>query len=337
MSERTPEPAAANIPFADEAHLREARELSVRSPEPAEVRNVAFGTAGWTDKTLVSSRAFYPRVSMNARDRLSYYSGHFSMVEVDATYYALLPPSTAEKWVIATRPGFTFHVKAHPVLTGHPIEVSRLPGDLKQALCEAGIEGRTYPSSLPPTVLREMEDRFEALVMVLSRAEKLGAVMLQFPPWFRATRGNVRSLEALRARFPSLPLSVEFRHRSWLDRERRSRVLDLLRAQEMIYVAVDEPDVSVARGGVPPVTAVTHEALAMVRLHGQNKEGWRSGASVWERFNYLYSERELREWVPKVRELSERAEKVHVVFNNCVRDYATLGAKGLCALLNRQH
>jgi uncharacterized protein YecE (DUF72 family) len=73
--------------------------------------------------------------------------------------------------------------------------------------------------------------------------------------------------------------------------------------------------------------------LAVVRLHGQNRIGWRRGASVQERFNYLYGEDELQRWVGSVAELQRSAEQIHVVFNNCVRDYAVLNAKGFAALL----
>ena len=108
-------------------------------------------------------------------------------------------------------------------------------------------------------------------------------------------------------------------------------MLDLLRGQKLSYVIVDEPDVPL--GGVPPTALVTDPELALFRLHGHNSAGWKRGSSVWERFNYLYSPAELQRWVPTVREVRERAQQVHVVFNNCVRDYAVLGAKGLAALL----
>ncbi len=155
--------------------------------------------------------------------------------------------------------------------------------------------------------------------------------MLQFPPWFQATRGNARRIEALAARLEGVPLAVEFRHRSWLADERSVRVVDLLKAHRIAYVGVDEPDV--AQGGVPPVTFVTNPKLAVVRFHGQNARGWHGGASVAERFDYLYSPAELQAWVEPVRRLAAQAERVHAVFNNCVRNYAVVNAKGLAALL----
>jgi uncharacterized protein DUF72 len=51
------------------------------------------------------------------------------------------------------------------------------------------------------------------------------------------------------------------------------------------------------------------------------------------RFGYLYSEDELRGWVGPVRALAEQAERVHVLMNNCYRDYAARNARQLIGLL----
>jgi len=57
--------------------------------------------------------------------------------------------------------------------------------------------------------------------------------------------------------------------------------------------------------------------LLYVRLHGRNAETWNvRGGSASERFDYLYSEEELAEWVGPLKELSEQAEQAYVLFNN---------------------
>lgn len=320
------------LPEPDSELLARATALSERAATPAVWRRVALGTAGWTDKTLVRSGLFYPKGASSAEARFRHYASEFAMVEVDATYYSLLPPEVAERWAIWSPPGFCLDVKAHPVVTGHPIDVARLPTDLKQALGPLGEKRRVYPERLPADVANEIERRFRAIVEPLSRSNKLGCVMLQFPPWFEATRGNARRLEALAERWEGIPLSIELRHKSWLEPERRERVLGLLKAHRLSYVCVDEPDVPTA--GVPPITAVTNEKLALVRFHGHNRAGWsKAGASVHERFDYLYSPEELAAWVEPVKRLAGASESVHAIFNNCVRNYAVLGAKGLCVLL----
>lgn len=325
-------PGREVLPLPSPEALEAASGLASRAPEPARVGRVLLGTAGWTDRSLVQSGLFYPPGTTSAEARLKHYARHFAMVEVDATYYALLPPEVVSRWIAWTPETFRFDVKAHPILTGHPIDTRRLPADLAGALEASGVDApRVYANRMPPSIAIEIERRFRDLVEPLARAGRLGCVMLQFPPWFKATRGNMRHIESVSDRWAGVPLSVEFRDRSWLLPQRRERVLDVLRARGLTYVAVDEPDVP--GGGVPPVVAVTRPKLSIVRFHGHNAAGWRRGATVAERFNYLYAPGELEAWVEPVRRLAREAEEVHVVFNNCVRNYAVLGAKGLAVLL----
>lgn len=317
---------------ADEARQEAAAALAARAEEPAVVQNVLFGTAGWTEPSLVKSHLFYPKGVTSAKGRLEHYARHFSVVEVDATYYSLLPPDMARRWVELTPARFRFDVKAHPVFTGHPIDVTRLPPDLREALAPGDDSPqRIYPKDLPMEIAAEMESRFLTFVAPLVEAGRLGCVLLQFPPWFQATRGNVRRIETVATHLSGVPMAVEFRHKTWLADSRSARVLDLLRRIGASYVVVDEPDV--ALGGVPPVTAVTNPRLSVVRFHGHNVPGWHRGAKVSERFDYLYSEAELDAWAEPVRVLAAESESVHAIFNNCVRNYAVVNAKGLSVLV----
>jgi uncharacterized protein YecE (DUF72 family) len=324
------------LTLTDEELLAQAGALAARAPEPAAVGNVLAGTAGWTDRTLVESHLFYPRSVGSAAERLAFYARHFCLVEVDSTYYALLPSSTADRWLAVTPPEFVFDVKAFPVFTGHPLDVARLPPDLRKAL-ELAVPGRkrVYPDRLPAEIRAELGRRFVSLVEPLHAQGRLGCVMAQFPPWFTATRANARRLEHLRMELGELPVSIEFRHSSWLLPERQGRVLDLLRAQGFSYVGVDEPKTRV--GGLPALAVVTNPRLALVRFHGRNRLGWETAhATVHQRFGYVYSPEELETWLDPLRRLSTLAEHVHAVFNNCVSNYAVLGAKGMAALLQAQ-
>jgi uncharacterized protein YecE (DUF72 family) len=323
------------IPEAEPELVAEATELASRAVRPAITGNVRVGTAGWTDPTLLKSKSFYPPDAQSSQARLEYYARQFGLVEVDATYYALLPAEAAEHWATWTPSSFRFDVKAFPVLTGHPIEISRLPGDLKFALEQAGFERRVYPNKLPAELTHELELRFRLLLEPLLREGKLSSVCLQFPPWFSANRGNARHIEAVAERWQDVPLAVEFRHKSWLASERRARVFDMLRRCNLSYICVDEPDVE--RGGVPALIEVTNPKLSIMRFHGRNVAGWQKrGATVHERFNYLYSSAELSAWIEALKKLSSEAEQVHAVFNNCVRNYAVLNAKGLAVLLESE-
>src|SRR5262249_43725547 len=91
------------------------------------------------------------------------------------------------------------------------------------------------------------------------------------------------------------------------------------------------------RASVPPVVAATADELAVVRFHGRKKATWdRPGVSTTERFGYLYRPDELREWVPRLRDLAGRARDVHVLMNNCYRDYAVQNAKELAGFLTEE-
>jgi uncharacterized protein YecE (DUF72 family) len=89
------------------------------------------------------------------------------------------------------------------------------------------------------------------------------------------------------------------------------------------------------RSSMPPLAEVTASELAVVRFHGRDPEAWQhKGPTATPRFRYLYKERELREWVPKIEHLAEGARDVHVLLNNCYEDYATTNARQLTDLLS---
>jgi uncharacterized protein YecE (DUF72 family) len=324
--------AEQHIPEADPELVKQARALAAQAPCPARIGKIACGTAGWTDPTLLRAGTFYPAAVKTPAQRLAHYAEHFPMVEVDATFYAIPAPQVAAQWVERSPAAFIFDIKAHPVLTGHPIDRARLPAELAHAARDINPDKkRLYPKDLPGEVREALTHSFRAFLEPLQRAGRLGCVMLQLPPWTTATRGAVKQLEQVPSLLPGVRVAVEFRHPSWLQEHRRERVFDMLRGNGLAYVAVDEPDV--VGGGVPAVLRASRDDLAVVRFHGHNVAGWHRGASVLERFNYLYAPEQLRAWVEPVRRLSGEASELHAVFNNCVRDYAVLGAKALAALL----
>jgi uncharacterized protein YecE (DUF72 family) len=297
------------------------------------VGNIYYGTSSWTDKTLLASKRFYPSNARSAEDRLRYYAERFPLVEVDSTYYALTSESNAELWVERTPDHFVFNVKAFALLTQHPVNVRSLPGPVKEELPKSALDkARLYPKDFPERASELVWSMFASAIEPLKRAGKLGAVLFQFPRWFVRSRKGFDYLRELAERV-SYPIAVEFRGGGWMDEEKRESTLAQLEELEMAYVVVDEPQGF--KSSVPPVVACTSPELAVVRFHGRNAETWeKPGISAAERFRYLYSDDELREWVKPARELAGQAKQVQILMNNCYEDYGVRNAAQIARLLS---
>jgi len=288
---------------------------------------IRVGTASWTDRTLIAS-GWYPPEADSPEKRLRFYARQFPLVEVDATYYALPAEQTATAWAARTPAGFTFNIKAFSLFTQHPTRVAALPTDLRPAVEKTG-KDRVYLKDVDPAVTDQAWDRFLAALEPLHQAGKLGAILLQFPPWFPIGRGRKDYIVACAERVAPRRVCIEFRNRTWMTEDNQKETLDFLAAHRLPYVSVDMPQGY--RDSIPPVLAVTDPDLAVVRLHGHSSK-WDS-KDIHERFGYHYSGRELQEWAPKVAGLADGAQTTHVVFNNCYRDYAQTNAQQLAALL----
>jgi uncharacterized protein YecE (DUF72 family) len=288
---------------------------------------IRVGTAGWTDKTLIAS-GWYPTEADNPEQRLRYYARQFPLVEVDSSYYALPAERTAATWAARTPAGFTFNVKAFSLFTRHPTPVKALPADLREAAERTG-KARIYLKDADPEVVEQAWDRFFAALEPLREADKLGAILLQFPPWFPISRANKDYIVACADRAAPRRVCVEFRNRTWMTPDNQKETLEFLSSRQLPYVCVDMPQGY--PNSIPPVVAATSD-LAVVRMHGHSDK-WES-KNIAERFGYRYSDRELDEWAAKVRGLAAEAAETSVVFNNCYRDYAQVNGQQLIEKLN---
>ena len=266
---------------------------------------ILVGTAGWADRELTSS-GWYPPGTRTPGQRLAHYASRFGLVEADSPYYAIPTAATVQRWADSTPDGFVMDIKAFSALTGHP--------------------GRVEPRD--PELAWQ---RFHEAMAPLTRAGRLGRVLLQFPPWCTAgRRWEQRISDALDHCHP-LPAAVEFRHSSWLaDPARRARTLDYLRSRDAAFVCVDMPQDHA--GAMPPLLALT-SSTAMVRLHGHS--GAWIGGSKEDRFRYTYSAGELSAWAGHLVALSQEADTVHAVLNTCCGGEAQRAAQALQELLPR--
>jgi uncharacterized protein YecE (DUF72 family) len=283
------------------------------------------GTAGWTDKSLIDS-GWYPADAGTPEQRLRYYARQFPLVEVDSTYYALPAERTAAAWAERTPDGFTFNVKAFSLFTKHPTPIRALPTDLRDAASTAG-KDRVYLKDVDPEVAAQAWDRFLAALEPLREAGQLGAILLQFPPWFPISRSNKEYIVACAERAAPRRVCVEFRNHTWMDAGNQNETLEFLTANGLPYVCVDMPQGYPS--SIPPVLAATSD-LAVIRLHGHS-DHWES-RDIQQRFRYRYSDEELTQWAGNARRLAEDAAETHVVFNNCYRDYAHRNAQQLALL-----
>lgn len=281
--------------------------------------DILVGTCSWTDPGLLRS-GWYPAGQRDAEGRLRYYARRFPVVEVDASYYALPQERVSRLWVERTPDGFTFDVKAFSLLTGHPVRKPVMPGGLPADARDDG-------------VLDEVWSRFAAGLEPLRKAGRLGSVLFQFPPWLRPGARAERILAQTARRTVGWPVAVEFRHPDWWRAEQAETTCAQLTDHGMACVAVD-----MAQGlpsSVPPLTPVTTSRLALVRFHGRSTS-WGQGGKE-DRFRYTYSEGELSAWLPRLRELAGRAERVHVLFNNCCGDASVRAAEQMDRLLHTAH
>ena len=110
-----------------------------------------------------------------------------------------------------------------------------------------------------------------------------------------------------------------------------SETLALLRENHLGFCCVDEPRL---KGLIPPVAEVTAET-AYVRFHGRNAKKWWRHDEAWERYDYTYNDEELSEWVPKIKGLTEQAEKTFLFANSHWQGQAVGTARQLTMLLEQ--
>jgi uncharacterized protein YecE (DUF72 family) len=273
----------------------------------AEIR---IGTCSWADEAL--SKYYYPP-GLPAGERLAHYAQEFDTVEVDSTFYRLPGGQMVERWAERTPDGFVMHIKAFALMTRHPVKLEQLPPDLRD---DAPTDERGRVNRPPREFRAEVFRRFLEALEPLRAQGKLGGILFQFPSYVVHKPASFDYLGWAREQVGDDAMLVEFRHASWLDEEHREETLRFLTEIDAAHVIVDAPRIEGAKNVVPTVLALTNPTM-YVRFHGRNAETWnKRGGSAAERFDYLYSEGELREWVPPLRELAEHAEAAYAFFNN---------------------
>jgi uncharacterized protein YecE (DUF72 family) len=246
--------------------------------------NLLIGTSGYSFDDWEG--VFYPP-GLPKGKRLDFYKDHFSVTEINSTYYRI--PHAAVFYHMANKVGddFEFMVKTHRSFTHD-----------RKDLDEKGKE-------------------FNEAVKPLLESGKLKGFTAQFPYSFKYTPDNLGYIIQGKSYFKDAPLFVEFRHVSW----DKPEVYETLKANGIGVCSVDEP---LLPGLFPPKAIATTE-IAYIRLHGRNAANWWGEGG--DRYDYLYSEKELSEWKNKIEDLKTKTNKIYLFFNNCHLGQAVRNAR----------
>lgn len=253
---------------------------------------IYVGTSGFSYKDWVGP--FYPP-GTPSDGMLDIYSGEFSTVELDYTYYAMPSPKSMAGFVQRTQAGFMFSVRTHKSITHDYV----ITGE------EAATNARKFADALLPLI----------------DAGRLGAVLVQFPWSFRMSSKNLMRLEQIALSFTGMRTAVEFRNDSWANQS----ALDALRELGLALCCVDEPRIP---GLFPPLVAVTAD-FTYLRFHGRNARDWWSHGPGKDRYDYEYGEDELDEWIPGIHKLEKASEDTYIYMNNCHMGKAARNARAL--------
>jgi uncharacterized protein YecE (DUF72 family) len=271
---------------------------------------VRVGTSGWSYPTGKGrwNGVFYPatrskRAGTADFDELRFYATHFNTVEVNSTFYGQPRAEVTRGWAAKTPAGFDFSLKLYQKFT-HPKMFREAA--LKTA---PGAEGPLL--DLLAQVTQSDIDDYRAGIDPLASAGKLGALLAQFPPSFKDTGPARDYLAQLLRAFADYPVAVELRHSSWSDHI--GETLSMLNSFNAAWVQIDEPKFrfSIRQNYLPNITSFYY-----MRLHGRNAAQWWRHDKSEDRYNYLYSAAELREFSDTAGAAERLVKKSYLYTNN---------------------
>ncbi len=200
---------------------------------------IRVGVAGWSYPDWEG--IVYPagRQRKAARfDPLAFLVGFFDTIEINSTFYRPPKRSTTASWVRRSESNadFRFTMKLYKSFT-HERAASK-------------DDEKVVKDGLLPLV----------------EADKLGAVLLQFPWSFKNEPDSQSYLESLLDRFRDYPLVTEVRHASW----DRPEFYEYLRGRGVGFCNIDQPRIGPSLGP----SELTTGPVGYVRLHGRNYRDW---------------------------------------------------------------
>ncbi len=273
--------------------------------DTATASTLRVGPAGWSYPDWAGY--VYPSRRPKGFHEATYLAEFFDTIEINTSFYQPLSPEHAAQWIerVAANPRFVFTAKLWQKFTHDTTSVGSGPTAADERAVRAGFDA-------------------------LRAANKLGAVLLQFPFSFHRTKETVAYLSAVLLRFRDYPLVVEVRHGTWNSPE----TLAFLREHNAGFCNVDQP--LIGRSLAPSAQATS--PVGYVRLHGRRYDTWFSDDAaipVHERYNYLYSAEELAPWITRVGKVKEHAGDTFVITNNHFQGKAVVNALQLIHILKK--
>ncbi len=256
------------------------------------------GTAGWSYEDWEG--LVYPRPKPRGFHPLPFLARFIDTVEINSTFYRTPPAGMSNSWVkrVEAFPDFMFTVKLLQAFTHE-----------RQAISQKDV------------------DAFKAGIAPLVAARRLAALLVQFPWSFANTPANTDYLVRLFGLFADHPLALEVRHRSWTTPD----FFRLLAEHRVGFCNIDQP---LFPSCLPPSAEATNPDFAYVRMHGRNAKDWfRKEAGRDDRYNYLYANDGLEEWVSRIRQLGKKSGRVFVITNNHYKGQALANALQIKNLL----
>lgn len=279
---------------------------------PAARGAIRIGTAGWSYKDWEG--IFYPPGMRQRKVHpLEYLARFFDTAEINTSFYGPIKPEHAKLWchrVSAINPKFLFTAKLYRAFTHSPLSVME----------------PTSAASIRPTDEDEIKTR-EGLD-ALANEGKLGALLIQFPVSFKNTSLNREYIERLVRQFIEYPCIVEVRDSSWNNAE----TLASFARRNVGFCNIDQPLLGKSLGPTEHVTA----PIGYVRLHGRNYDQWFDSDNRNDRYNYLYSEKELTGWTERIINVAEKAQTTYVITNNHFESKAGVNALELKAMIKNK-
>jgi uncharacterized protein YecE (DUF72 family) len=288
-----------------------------------------IGTSGWSYPSGKGkwNGLFYPatrskKAGTAGFDELRFYAEHFDTVEVNTTFYGQPRAEVARSWVERTPRGFEFSLKLYQKFT-HPKMFREAA--LKRA---PGSEGPLL--DLLAQVTQSDIDEFRAGIEPLASSSRLGALLAQFPASFKDRPASRDYLAQLLHAFDDYPVAVELRHKSWSDAI--ADTLSMLNAFGAAWVQIDEPKFrfSIRQNYLPNVSSFYY-----MRLHGRNAKAWWRHEKAEDRYDYLYSQRELREFSDIAGAAQALVKKSYLYTNNHFASKSVVNAVMLKAQLGQ--